>query len=55
MGIFDRFRSAGKTANDAKGKAGESEQRALSLIDEAHTHEANGRIDEAINCHQARA
>lgn len=51
MGIFDRFRSAGKAANGSKNKAATSEQNALRLIDEGHAHEANGRIDEAMQCY----
>lgn len=49
MGIFDRFRSAGQTAG--KDKADTSEQDALRLIEEGHAHEANGRIDAAMQCY----
>jgi len=51
MGILDRFRSAGKAADDSRKKAGTSEQDAMHLIDEGHIHEADGRIDEAMQCY----
>jgi protein O-GlcNAc transferase len=52
MGILDRFRSAGKAADDNRDKAHTSEQDALRLIEEGHAHEADGRIDEAMQCYQ---
>jgi protein O-GlcNAc transferase len=51
MGIFNRFRSAGQATGDSKNKAATSEQEALHLIDEGHVHEANGRIEEAMQCY----
>ena len=51
MGIFDCFRSVGKTADGSKSKAATFEQNALHLIDEGHAHEANGQIDEAMQCY----
>ncbi|MDO8264225.1 MAG: tetratricopeptide repeat protein [Gallionella sp.] len=51
MGILDRFRSAGQTADAGNNKADTHEQDALRLIDAGHAHEANGRIDEAMQCY----
>ncbi|MDO8264226.1 MAG: tetratricopeptide repeat protein [Gallionella sp.] len=51
MGIFDRFRSAGQTADAGNNKADTHEQDALRLIDAGQAHEANGRIDEATQCY----
>jgi len=51
MGIFDRFRSTEKAANDGKNKADASEQEATRLIDEGHAHEAGDRMDEAMQCY----
>jgi hypothetical protein len=51
MGILDRFRSAGKAADDVNNKAGTPEQDALRLIDQGHAHEKDGRIDEAMQCY----
>jgi len=51
MGIFDRFRSAGKAVGHVRNKAGASEQDAMRLIDEGHAHEADDRIDEAMQCY----
>ena len=53
MGIFDRFRSAGQTTADSNAsKVNTSEQEALRLIDEGHVLEAQGRLDEAMQCYQ---
>ena len=50
MGILDRFRSAGKpTVNGSK--AGLSDQEATRLIEEGHTLEAKGMLDEALQCY----
>lgn len=51
MGIFDRFRSGEQTAGDGKSNAETSAQDGVRLIDEGHAHEANGRIDEAMQCY----
>ena len=51
MEIFNRFRSAGQATGDSKNKAATSEQEALHLIEEGHAHEANGRIEEAMQCY----
>jgi predicted O-linked N-acetylglucosamine transferase (SPINDLY family) len=52
MGIFDRFRSARQAVVDGSGsKVGTSEQDALRLIDEGHIFEAEGRIEEAMQCY----
>ena len=51
MGILDRFRSAGKAADDVNNKAGTPEQDALRLIEEGHAHEANDRTDDAMQCY----
>jgi protein O-GlcNAc transferase len=51
MGILDRLRITGKTADDANNKAGTPEQDALRLIEEGHANEAGGRIDEAMQCY----
>jgi len=49
MGIFDRFRSTGKTVTDSsESKAVTSEQDATRLIEEGHVLEAEGRLDEAM-------
>jgi len=50
MGIFDRFRSTRYT-QESDRKAGTSEQDALRLIDEGHILEAEGRIEEAMQCY----
>lgn len=52
MGLFDRFRSTGHAVADDRGrKVGATEQAALHLIDEGHVLEADGRIDEAMQCY----
>src|SRR5450759_5241802 len=52
MGIFDRFRSAGQAvANSGECKADAPEQDATRLIDEGHVLEAEGRLDEAVQCY----
>jgi protein O-GlcNAc transferase len=52
MGLFDRFRSAGQAvANSGEHNADTSGQDATRLIDEGHTLEAEGRLDEAMQCY----
>jgi protein O-GlcNAc transferase len=52
MGIFDRFRSTGQAvANSSMGKTTLSEQDAARLIDDGHALEAQGRLDEAMQCY----
>ncbi len=52
MGLFDRFRSAGQVVADSSAsKANTSEQDALRLIEQGHALEAEGRLDEAMQCY----
>jgi len=52
MGIFDRFRSSGQTVADLNvSKVGNSEQDATRLIEAGHVLEAEGRLDEAMQCY----
>src|SRR5450756_2172244 len=52
MGIFDRFRSTGQAvANSDGNRKGTSEQDATRLIEEGHALEAEGRLDEAMQCY----
>src|SRR5450759_2548019 len=49
MGMFDRFRSAGRTpAGGSESNADTSGQDALRLIDEGNALEAEDRIEEAM-------
>jgi protein O-GlcNAc transferase len=49
MGIFDRFRSIGQAIVDSsENKSATSEQEVTHLIEEGHTLEAEGRLDEAM-------
>jgi protein O-GlcNAc transferase len=50
MGIFDRFRATAPTGTTG-GKPEVSEQDATRLIDEGHALEAQGRLDEAMQCY----
>jgi Predicted O-linked N-acetylglucosamine transferase, SPINDLY family len=53
MGIFDRFRSAGHAvANSGERNADTSGQDATRLIDAGHVLEAEGRLDEAMQCYR---
>jgi protein O-GlcNAc transferase len=52
MGIFDRFRSTGQAvANSDGNRKGTSEQDATRLIEEGHALEAEGKLDEAMQCY----
>lgn len=51
MGLFDRFRSAEQVVANNGNSTGTSEQDATRLIEEGHVHEAEGRIDEAVQCY----
>jgi tetratricopeptide (TPR) repeat protein len=52
MGIFDRLRSTGQAAADnSDSKADTAEQDALRLIEQGHALEAEGRLDEAMQCY----
>jgi protein O-GlcNAc transferase len=51
MKIFNRFRSGGRAAEDVNNNSGTPDQAVLRLIDEGHAHEADGRIDEAMQCY----
>jgi tetratricopeptide (TPR) repeat protein len=51
MGLFDRFRSAGQAVADNGNRTETSEQDATRLIEEGHVLEAEGRIDEAVQCY----
>ena len=54
MGLFDRFRSVGRTAAGSSGnQAGASEQDALRLILEGNAIEEEGRIEEAMQRYEA--
>ena len=54
MGLFDRFRSAGRLRTGAsEGKADTSEQDALRLIDEGNAIRRQGRIAEAMQRYEA--
>jgi tetratricopeptide (TPR) repeat protein len=51
MGIFNRFRAAGKSVVESGDKEDISEQDATSLIEEGHILEAQNRVDEAMQCY----
>ena len=52
MGLFDRLRSTGPAATDSRAnKAALSEQDAARLIESGHALEAQGRLDEAMQCY----
>jgi tetratricopeptide (TPR) repeat protein len=52
MGLFDRLRSTGQAAADSSdSKADTAGQDATRLIDEGHVLEAEGRLDEAMQCY----
>ena len=52
MGIFDRFRSTRPAVADIRQtKLGALEQDATRLIEEGHILEAEGRLDEAMQCY----
>ena len=48
MGIFDRLRS---TVHGNESKVGTAEQDAMRLIDQGHTLEADGRLEDAKQCY----
>jgi protein O-GlcNAc transferase len=50
MGIFDRFRSTA-LSRTGDGKPGIAGQDAARLIDQGHALEAQGRLDEAMQCY----
>jgi tetratricopeptide (TPR) repeat protein len=50
MGLFDRLRSAAP-ASDSTGKPSPSEQDATRLIESGQALQAQGRLDEAIQCY----
>jgi len=50
MGLFDRFRSAAPSRTD-DGKPDTAEQDATRLIDRGHALEAQGKLDEAMQCY----
>lgn len=51
MGLFDRFRSTEQAVASNGNRAETSEQDATRLIEEGHVLEAEGRIDEAVQCY----
>jgi len=52
MGLFDRFRSTGQSSVDRNvSKQNSSERESTCLIEEGHVLEAQGRIDEAMQCY----
>ena len=51
MGIFNRFRSAGSAVADSANKVTLSEQDAARLIESGHDLEAQGKLDEAMQCY----
>jgi len=54
MGLFDRFRSAGRVpVGSSESKPDTSEQDALRLIDEGNAIEDEGRIEEAMQRYEA--
>jgi protein O-GlcNAc transferase len=50
MGLFDRFRSAAPSRT-GEGKPDTSGQDATRLIDKGHALEAEGKLDEAMQCY----
>ncbi|HEY8887981.1 MAG TPA: tetratricopeptide repeat-containing glycosyltransferase family protein [Gallionella sp.] len=50
MGIFDRFRATAPSSTNG-GKPDTSGQDATRLIDEGHVLEAEGKLDEAMQCY----
>ena len=50
MGIFDRFRSAAPSRT-RDGKPDTAEQDATRLIEQGHALEAQGKLDEAMQCY----
>ncbi|HUW76661.1 MAG TPA: tetratricopeptide repeat protein, partial [Gallionella sp.] len=51
MGLFDRFRSAAPSRT-SDGKPDSTEQDATRLIDQGHALEAQGKLDEAMQCYR---
>jgi protein O-GlcNAc transferase len=52
MGLFDRLRSTGQAVADSSAStANTSEQDASRLIEQGHALEAEGRLDEAMQCY----
>jgi Tfp pilus assembly protein PilF/ADP-heptose:LPS heptosyltransferase len=51
MGLFDRFRSAEPAVADSTNKVVLPEQDAARLIDAGHDLEAQGKLDEAMQCY----
>lgn len=51
MGLFDRLRSAAPAANLGENPSARSEQEATRLIESGHALEAEGRLDEAMQCY----
>ncbi|MGB8077159.1 MAG: tetratricopeptide repeat protein, partial [Gallionella sp.] len=52
MGIFDRFRPSKEAiADSAEIMSGQSRQDATRLIEAGHALEAQGKLDEAMQCY----